>query len=138
MIEEILLGFHTSIILTNAASAAGKIMIKNTIPIFMSVINIVNNKQEKDDLKMHYGLLHVVRSDKPNFQSKLLRFAKETKPTAAFDFKGGEIGKLVFLALEDKGVFFSVSDLKTKPINDVPVEEFIFKQKQIKALDLKR
>ncbi|CAG9331810.1 unnamed protein product [Blepharisma stoltei] len=137
LIEQITIGKHYSIILTGAASAIGKIMVKYCFQAGLSIICVVNNKNEKSELKK-LRVNYILRTDKNSFGEKLRNAARDTKPTCAFDIFGGEIAKMLLFELENRGILYLLSNFSLKPLGDIQADQFIFKGKQICGLDIRR
>jgi len=84
------------------------------------------------------GASHVLIQEANDFKDQLKTLCMQLGVTAAFDLVGGSITSTLVECMPDNSTVYMLSNLSGEPVRDLPVSEFIYKNKRVEGIKLSR
>lgn len=128
---------HPSMVLTAANSSLGQAFLRWCHFNSKTVINIVRSESGVPVLSS-LGANHVLVADSPDFKEQLKSLCLQLGATGAFDLVGGSLTSVLVECLPDNSTVYLLSNLSGEPVKDLPVSEFIFRNKRVEGIKLSR
>ena len=107
-------GRHAACVITAAASALGRMMVRLALRKGVPLINIVR-RNDQAELLRSLGAEHVLISTEPGFEQKLSALAHRLKATLLLDAISGEFTQLLIDAAPDDSLILFYSNLSREP-----------------------
>jgi NADPH:quinone reductase len=122
---------HSAIVLTAAAGALGKMMVRGAMKRGITLLAVVRNAEQADSLRA-IGADHVLSVDDLHFEDKLRTACLTLSATIAFDAIGGEMVPRLLTALPHGGRVVVIGSFESGPVTIEP-SELLYREKKIEG-----
>lgn len=133
LMDRVRSGGHTAIIHTAAASNMGRLLDRLCTRAGITCINVVHRPQLVEKLKAS-GAAVVLDSSLSSFPQDLERLSEMYNATFAAEVVGGDLGSLVYKALQPGGVLCWYGILGGPQLSGLPTRETILNNKRVEGL----
>lgn len=123
---------HKSVIHTAAASALGKMLLRQCINANIPLINIVRRAEQVEQLR-NLGAVYVLNSSDEGFEAQLHALTERLETTVAFDAVGGKLTGLIFNALRPQGTVYVYGMLSGKHSSGLSASGLVFHGKRVEG-----
>eukprot|EP01135_Chromosphaera_perkinsii_P000663 Nk52_evm30s147 gene=Nk52_evmTU30s147 len=125
-------GNHRYIVHTAAASAAGRMLIRECDAVNIRVICVVRRADQIDVCRKE-GAQFIIDSSQSDWKAKLTEMCLEFKCKLAFDAVGGSMTGILLDSLAPKGEVYLYGNLSGRAISNLDPSAFIFRDKAIRG-----
>ncbi|MDC0714910.1 zinc-binding dehydrogenase [Stigmatella sp. ncwal1] len=124
-------GKHPALVQSAAASALGRMLLKQALKEKLPLVNIVR-RAAQEELLRGLGAEHVVNSSEPEFEERLRLLCHELGVTLGFDAVAGSMTGHILQALPEGGTVVVYGELSGEECR-IPAGELIFRRKKVEG-----